>query len=423
VQDGLTGQAPVEWDPPIQPWRAVSYPRVATIRWSRLLFHILSVLVALYVAATGFRIYARKYYLFLPDYVRWASGPRSVAPTSGTTHIFLLFVDHFEPDFDVDRTEDWAQRYAALAVRHHDSQGRPPQHTWFFPGEQTSAPVLRVLQQMVAAGFGEVELHYHHDNDTADSLRPKLRTAIEDMQRFGFLKTATGETRFAFIHGDFGLDNGNGTGMCGVNDEIRLLRELGCFGDFTFPSIYLEAQPPIVNSIYAARDDPGPKSYAHALPLIALRSGNADLMMFEGPLLFAPAWSVRRLFVELDDGDIHPVMPASPARVERWIRANVHVPERPDWIFLKIFAHGASTPGDTEEIVGPHFDETLSYLETHYNDGQRFRLHYVTARQAYNLAISAAEGAKGDPDLYLDTPIPPYAASLNRAEPVQGARN
>jgi hypothetical protein len=53
----------------------------------------------------------------------------------------------------------------------------------------------------------------------------------------------------------------------------------------------------------------------------------------------------------------------------------------------------------------------LSYLEREYNDGARYVLHYITARQAYNLARAAAEGATGQPQQYLDTYAPPYAVN------------
>jgi hypothetical protein len=67
------------------------------------------------------------------------------------------------------------------------------------------------------------------------------------------------------------------------------LRDLGCFGDFTFPSVYLDSQPPSVNVINAAKDDPLPRSYARRMPLSALKSGVADLMIFQGPLVSRPA--------------------------------------------------------------------------------------------------------------------------------------
>jgi hypothetical protein len=41
-------------------------------------------------------------------------------------------------------------------------------------------------------------------------------------------------------------------------------------------------------------------------------------------------------------------------------------------------------------------------------------LHYVTAREAYNLAMAAASGAKGQPSEYLDSEIPPYISTARR---------
>ena len=264
---------------------------------------------------------------------------------------------------------------------------------------------------MAAAGLGEVELHYHHAYDTADTLRPQLQAAIEEFKQYGFLRTVDGRTEFAFIHGNSGLDNSNGPEMCGVNKEIQLLHELGCFADFTFPSLFEDSQPRSVNSIYAIRDDDGPKSYDRRLPLTGLRDGTAELMMFQGPLIFALSSNVRHLFVDLDDGDVHGAEHASPSRVDRWVRANVHVPQRPDWVFVKLFAHGISTPEDAEACLGEDFDETLSYLERTYNDGTKYVLHYITAREAYNLARAAGEGATGDPQQYLDAFVRPYQAN------------
>jgi hypothetical protein len=140
-------------------------------------------------------------------------------------------------------------------------------------------------------------------------------------------------------------------------------------------------------------------------------------MIFQGPLIFAPSLSLRHLFVDLDDGDIHASQHASPTRADRWVRANVHVPQRPDWVFVKLFSHGISTSGDAEACLGDDFHETLSYLERAYNDGTRYLLHYITAREAYNLARAAAEGATGEPQQYLDAYVKPYRASLTTLQP------
>jgi hypothetical protein len=395
---------------------SISIPRLGG--WRAIRFLLLA-FVGLYTLAFGIRVYARKHFIFLPDYMRYVV--RAAAPVGrGPTHVFLLFTDHFEPDNDPHRTDDWLRRYAALAARHHDSVGRPPQHGFFYPGEQSNPAIYASLQKAAAAGLGEVELHYHHDHDTSATLGPKLQAAIDEFQQYGFLRTIDGHTSFAFIHGNSGLDNSNGPILCGVNDEIRLLRQLGSFADFTFPSLYEDSQPRGVNAIYAARDDDGPKSYDKQLPITALAEGNADLMIFEGPLIFARSLTLRHLFLDLDDGDIHASEHASPRRADRWVRANVHVPQRPDWVFVKLFAHGVSTRGDAESCLGDDFDETLSYLERAYNDGTHYVLHYITAREAYNLARAAAEGATGEPQQYLNAYIKPYRAGVPAigAEPI-----
>lgn len=411
MSDDLTTPQPMGFDDAFPTRRSLRYPRVEISRWAKPLRTVLLTGIALYAVAFAARAYLRMYYVFLPDYLlRWSVFGTAPLLTSRPTHVFLLMADHFEPE-DVDVVKEWARRYTALAERHRDSAGRPPQHTWFFPAEQMWPPILHVLASMAAAGLGEVELHHHHAYDTEETLRDALSNAITDFQHYGFLKTLDGRTQFAYVHGNSGLDNSNGDWLCGVNTEIRLLRELGCFADFTFPSLFEESQPRRVNSIYATRDDDQPKSYDRRLPLTALRDGTADLMIFEGPLIFSPSLNARRLFFDLDDGDIHAAEHASPSRVGRWIRANVHVPERPDWVFVKLFAHGISTPGDIEAVVGADYGEMLGYLEREYNDGTRYVLHYITAREAYNLARAAAEGAKGEPQQYLDTYAPPYAVN------------
>jgi len=49
-----------------------------------------------------------------------------------------------------------------------------------------------------------------------------------------------------------------------------------------------------------------------------------------------------------------------------------------------------------------------------YNDASRYVLHYVTAREAYNLARAAVDGKTGDPRQYYDYLIPPYQADGRR---------
>jgi hypothetical protein len=53
-------------------------------------------------------------------------------------------------------------------------------------------------------------------------------------------------------------------------------------------------------------------------------------------------------------------------------------------------------------------------MEKTYNDGTHYVLHYVTAREAFNLARAAVDGKQGDPRQYYDYRIPPYAANSRR---------
>ena len=59
-------------------------------------------------------------------------------------------------------------------------------------------------------------------------------------------------------------------------------------------------------------------------------------------------------------------------------------------------------------------DQALTYMEKTYNDGARYVLHYVTAREAFNLARAAVDGKQGDPRQYYDYLIPPYLVKGGR---------
>jgi hypothetical protein len=367
------------------------------------------ILLGLYASATVYRFLSRDYYIWMGDYLRWSR--QTAEPAQKPIHILFFYTDHFEPGKNFERTYRWEREYPLLASRHRDSQGRVLQHTWFYPGEQLEEENLSSLARLAAGGYGEVELHYHHGNDTDQSTEVKFRTAIEFFQKYGFLKTTTGQTQFAFIHGNWGLDNSRGAEFCGADHELALLRKLGSFADFTFTSLWNHAQPSLVNSIFAATDDDRPKSYDRGTPLRVGQAVQGDLVIFEGPLVVAPSTNWKRLFWEVEDADIHPAVPATPKRADLWVKANIHVAGRPEWVFVKVFGHAASSEEDMNETLGPDFENTLHYLETHYNDGSHYVLHYVTAREAYNVARAAAAGKQGDPSQYFDWLIPRYQAN------------
>ena len=383
-------------------------------QWStvRLLRRFILLSLVLYLTAWAYRIVTRKYYVWLPGYASWLLHQET--PSGATIHVFFVFVDHFEPGQDAALMDRWVDEYPKIASRHRDSTGRPWQHTWFYPGEQPIDRNMTALQKLVAAGYGETELHLHHFNDTPQSARERFQRAVEWFQTFGFLKSADGATHFAFIHGNWSLDNSRGNAFCGNNRELAMLRELGCFADYTFSSIFVESQPSSVNNIFEATDDDRPKSYDRGVGLRVGVRPAGDLLIFQGPLLLVPTLRPSKLFLEVENAEVHPAVPVTPRRMDAWMRANIHVEGRPEWRFIKIHTHGAESKEVADEILGPELDNALTYMEKTYNDGTRYVLHYVTAREAFNLARAAADGKQGDPGRYYDYLIPPYLANRQR---------
>jgi len=333
-------------------------------------------------------------------------------------HLIFTFVDHFEPE-SAEHVEAWVRRYPEAVGGFADADGRPPRHTWFYDGEDAS--VLDAMGGLCRRGFGEIELHLHHSNDTSDGLREKLERRKRIYAEHGALiffapQRAMG---FGFIHGKWSLDNSRGDAYCGVNDELIVLREAGCYADFTFPA-WGRMQPRKCCGIYYATDDPErPKSYDTGVDVEVGREGAGDLMIIQGPgrlsgipvrigRLPGAAWLADRLWLTCAvDAHLRP----APLRVDRWVGANVHVKGRPEWVFVKVHMHGARPAN-----YGAYFDFNAGllhrYLAERYNNGVEWKLHYVTAREAYNIIKAAEAGETGDPNGFRDYALAPYQNSV-----------
>ena len=57
-------------------------------------------------------------------------------------------------------------------------------------------------------------------------------------------------------------------------------------------------------------------------------------------------------------------------------------------------------------LLGRPTDDMFTYLEEKYNDGERYVLHYASAREMYNIAIAAGASKTGNPNEYRDFKIP-----------------
>jgi len=350
-----------------------------------------------------------------------AAGVRGVP---GPVHVMFLCVDHYEPlagnatdEVGRQRVQRWLEAYPGLARRFVDADGCHPKHSFFYPEEEYRPELLDMIGGLCHQGFGEVEVHLHHDNDTAEGLRAKLRRFTAALhERHGMLSAHDGRPRFAFIHGNWALDNSRGDGRwCGVDNEIHVLAQEGCYADFTLPSAPNDTQTRTVNSIYYATDDPcAPKSHDRGVELEVGRPESGDLLIFQGPL--ALNWARRKLglWPKLENADLEPHDVPVASRLALWLAQWIHVKGRPEWVFIKVHTHGAHDR-NAEWILGGEFERLHTALQAQCNDGLRFRLHYVTAREAYNIAKAAEAGHRGDPSAYRDFVLtrPATAAALH----------
>jgi hypothetical protein len=367
-------------------------------------------------------MFERRLDLWLPTYL--ATIPRRlrgrVQRWGATTHVMFLICDHFEPrhaakepDQPAARIRQWRERYAALQARCRQAFGHAPLHSWFFPPHHGTEH-LPALAEYQFDGLGEIELHYHHDGDTSASLRRNLRETIDGYHDWGLLLESGANPRpsFGFIHGDWALDNSCNGKYCGVDDELTILQELGCWGDLTMPSAN-ECQTRKINAIYYAIDDPRkPKSHDWGSDARVGSPNPPGLFMMQGPL--AINWRAPG-HPRIENASLTTENWGRPDRIAAWLDCHVHVQGRPEWLFVKLHAHGA-VERDFDALIGEKAFEMHRVLNERYNDGVRYRLHYVTAREAYNIAKAAEDGHDGDPARYRDHRLAPNATRYYLAD-------
>jgi hypothetical protein len=339
--------------------------------------------------------------------------------TEGVRHLLVALCDHYEPLWNnaddrhgAERVRVWREGYPRLAASYRDADGKPPRHSFFFPGEEYRPQFLEPLAELARGGFGEVEIHLHHDRDTADTLEVKLRDTIANFTRHGHLaRDRHDRPRYAFIHGNWALANARPDGRwCGVDEELPLLFGTGCYADFTFPAAPDPSQPRIVNRIYWPTGNLSAKRCYESGTRARVGEVMTDrLLMLQGPLAFSRRPG-RRLAIRIENSALTANDPPSSARAKTWVSRNIHVEGRPEWVFVKLHTHGAPDL-QAASLLGEGGHELHRVLTTEYNDGRRWRLHYVTAREMFNIAVAAMQGESGDPNAYRDHILPPPPAA------------
>jgi len=329
--------------------------------------------------------------IWLPGYIKDRLATLGRVPAK---RLWLVFADHYEPLWNgvdeatgAERVARWATRWPAIAAKFQDSTGRPPRYTFFYPEEEYRPRLMEPLERMTSDGIADVEVHLHHDGEGQQNFIDRICSFTETLfSRHGLLRKENGKVTFGFIHGLWALDNSRPDGrFCGLNNELSLLRDLGCYADFTMPSGASPTQARLINTVYWAVDDPHkPKSYDTGVPVTPGGKAGGDLLMIPGP--FGLRWA-QRLLPRIEYSELCSYDPATEYRVHRWLEL---APRIGDDIFLKLFTHGTQERHSRYLLEGG-LEFTLSLI-TRECRRTGLDLHFSTAWEMRQAVHAAARG-------------------------------
>lgn len=367
---------------------------------------------------------------WLPSYA-WQRltrrGPR------GAVHLMVALADHFEPAIVPEngrarapfseqecRVEYWCSQYPRAVDRWRDQEGRPLVHTYFYPAEQYDRALVERIAEHCHQGSGEIEIHLHHgldEPDTAENTRRQLvefRDALVVNHGSLCFMDGSSEPRYAFVHGNFTLANAAGGYACGVDNEMQILAETGCYADFTLPAApFHPAQIEKVNSLYECSlplDVQAP--HRKGRDLAAGRAPQIFPLNVQGPLMFDFDRHARNGVGRFENAALTGSNPPGLRRLGLWKKAAISVQHRPDWLFIKLHTHSMD-PTQQDAVMGPPMQRFLA----EFVEGARERnemIHFVTAREMVNIILAACDGREGNPGEYRD-----YRLKLARDASVQ----
>ncbi len=331
--------------------------------------------------------------------------------SSGKAHIVFLVANHYEPGTGkqaIPRVEQWIKmaRETGNAIR--DCDGTPFRHTNFYPAEQYDRPLLEMLSALQAEGLGEVEIHLHHGveaPDTAENTRRILEEfkdrLVEDHKCLS-RETPDSPAMYAFVHGNWALANSAGGRWCGVDSEMQILADTGCYADFTLPSVPHQSQVSRINAIYICGNPLNQRKPHRSGPDVTTGRQPVLPIIFEGPLVFDWSRRIRSLPIpRIDDGALAQNYPLTRDRFERWRSTRISVAGRPEWIFIKLYSHGFFD-WDQDAMIGSQLRRFMSeILELAAKTGE-FDVYFASAREAFNMVMAAVDGHSGSPGKYRD---------------------
>lgn len=336
--------------------------------------------------------------LWLPAYLRDRASNLSRRPAK---RLWVSLTDHFEPHGNTDlanafkRMAKWTDRWPKIMESApRDANGRLPVFTMFYPQEEYQRDLLNIIADLCRTGTCDTEVHIHHFHENAQGFVQKMSDFIRVLhEEHGLLHKHNGRVMFGFIHGNWALDNSHPTGHgCGVKGELQLLRDLGCYADFTMPSLPSPTQSRIVNKIYWTTGDPEkPRGFDQGIEATVGGGTRGDLLMITGPM------GLRykgRLMPRLETGELASYDLPNAYRAERWLSL---APRIGDDIFLKLYGHtarednAAAMLGDGSKPAG--FD--VLFRELHEAaQKHNLELHWASAYQMFRAVEDLVQHGK-----------------------------
>ncbi len=302
----------------------------------------------------------------------------------------VTIADHYEPlgrgaamETGLASVAKWRDKWPRIADdAPRDASGKSPQYTFFYPQEEYRPEILAGIAEIAHMGVGDVEVHLHHDNENRTSFIEKVSTFCRRLsQEHGLLHQQDGRTVFGFVHGNWALDNSRPDGrLCGLNGEIALLRDLGCYADFTMPSVPSPSQGKVVNQIYWCTSNPDgkPKSFDKGIQATPGGGRRGDLLMITGPIGFRFG---ERFIPRVESGEIAWYDMPTPARVKLWFDL---APMIGDELFIKLYTHGGMER-NFEPLLGGGLTNLYAWLAEEA-ERRGIEIHWATAYEMFSAA-------------------------------------
>lgn len=355
---------------------------------------------------------------WLPAYV-WQRCVRRL-PNIRPVQLIIGLADHFEPmnradapqrpvhrDEQERRLENWCLEYPRAVDYWRDEEGQPLRHTYFYPAEDYDEVLIDHLAEHCHAGWGEIEIHLHHGvraPDTGENTRRSLVEFRDALVARGCLSREGGDgpPRYAFVHGNWALANSDHGHFCGVDEEMQILADTGCYADFTLPALS-HAQIGKINALYECAlplDQRAP--HRRGFDLQNGRKPSIFPLIFQGPLMVDFGRRKRRWPIpSIESGELSGINPPTLQRLRLWKEAAITVEGRPDWLFIKLHCHGLESASELA-LLGTPLQHFLRELVEAPGSRTEYRVHFVTMREMVNIALAACDGRQGNPGEYRD---------------------